>query len=63
MSLIATWEAGPYLYQLWETETAFLCQCVFTPTLQTLWEGYGNTAEEACAEGVKNALRILSTKD
>jgi hypothetical protein len=60
VDLIAAWEFGPCLYQVWELEDEYLCQCVYIPTLETVWEAGGNTAREAIAEGVREALRGLS---
>jgi hypothetical protein len=58
--LIAAWEFGPCLYQVWEMEDEYLCQCVYLPTLETVWEAGGSTAAEAIAAGVREALRGLS---
>lgn len=60
MKLLGAWDAGPYLYQVWETEEEYLCLCIDARTLESVCEGAGNTPMEAITEGVREALRALS---
>jgi hypothetical protein len=59
VNLLAFWDVGPYIYQVWETEDEFLFQCIDTRTLETIAEYGGNTPLEAIYEGVREAMRHL----
>lgn len=58
MRLLLTWDFGPYLYQLWETPTEYVCQCIHTETLETIYEVGGNTVLEALYAGIREALAL-----
>lgn len=55
MKLLAVWDVGPFFYQLWETETEYICQSIDSETLETICQGEGNTVSEAVTDGIRKA--------
>lgn len=47
-----------WIYQLWETESAFIFECIHEATLQTMFKGLGNSVGEALGDGLQQALRL-----
>ena len=60
MNLIATWDAGPHIYQMWDEEVQFLFVCIDSRTLETIAQYGGNTPLEAIYEGITQAMRHFS---
>jgi len=58
MKLLFTWEFGVYLYQLWDMPREYVCLCIHTETLQTIYEVGGNTPLEALYAGSREALAL-----
>ena len=57
--LLCTWDFADYLYQLWEDGYEYICLCIDTRTLETVYEVGGNTPLEAMQAGVREALDLL----